>query len=158
LVTGIQAREADVADDRIRAGAHRDLVEADAVTFGERVPQPPGATVGVPVQLGGRPCDRLLGGAERPERPFVRRQLDDPLEPELALDLLDRLPRLVRHEPVENRADRRSAGPGLARAHVAGMGSGAVTYSPTISFSASASASSAISSAPADRRLRATAS
>ena len=79
----------------------------DAVPLGERLVQPIRAAVGVAVQVAGRALERLAGGGERPERPFVRRELDDAVEPELALALLDRLPRLVRRQRADARAKER---------------------------------------------------
>jgi hypothetical protein len=64
------------------------------------------AAVGIAVQLERRTLERLESCRERPVRTFVRRQLDDALEPELSLDLLDRLPRLIRDEPGERRAEK----------------------------------------------------
>ena len=121
LVARVERRQADVADDRVRAGADGHLLEADAVPLGERAPEAPRAAVRVAVELERRALDRLLRGRERPVRPLVRGELDDALEPELALDLLDRLARLVRDEPVERGADRATGRrrPGRS-AHVAG--------------------------------------
>ena len=149
LVARIERRQADVADDRVRAGADRDLLEADAVPLGERAAEALRAAVRIAVQLERRARDRLVRRRERPVRPLVRGELDDALEPELALDLLDRLARLVRDEPGEGGTDR-ATGRRRRRgsAHVAGAGSGAVTYSPTISLRSSklrhASATSAV--------------
>ena len=114
LVARVERELREVVDDPIRAGAGRDLLEADVVQLGERRPQPPRAAVGVAVQVACLPLDRLERGRERPERPLVRRELHDPLEPELALHLLDRLPGLVRHQVLhggleERVGDRREA-------------------------------------------------
>jgi hypothetical protein len=68
-----------------------------------------GAAVGIAVQVGNRTRHRLLRGGERAERPFVRRELDHTLEPELALDVLDGLARLIRREPGDRRAKEISA-------------------------------------------------
>ena len=82
-------------------GADRDLLEANAVPFGERGAQAVRAAVRVAVQARRRSAaDRLERLRERAERPFVRGELDDALEPELALHLLDRLARLVRDDPA----------------------------------------------------------
>ncbi len=70
-----------------------------AVLLRKRLGQPVRPAVGVAVQLADRALERLDRGRKGAELPFVRGELDDPLEPELALDLLDRLPRLVRNEP-----------------------------------------------------------
>ena len=70
--------------------------------------QPVGAAVRVAVQLAGAARDRLERRGKRPERALVRRELDDALEPELALHLLDGLARLVRAEAVDLGAEERS--------------------------------------------------
>ncbi len=137
LVPRVERGQADVADDRVGTGADRHLLEAHAVLLGEDAPKAPRAAVRVAIQLERRPRDRFLRGRERPVRPLVRRELDDAVEPELALNLLDRLAGLVRNEPVERGTDERPVAAGAALAHVAGAGSGAVTYSPTISLSPS---------------------
>ena len=133
LVARIERRHADVADDRIRARAHRHVLERDAAALGERLAQPPRATVRIAVEVDRRPRDRFLRRGKRAVRPLVRGELDDPLEPELALHLLHGLSGLVRDEPVERLPDRRRVAAGPRSRHVAGAGSGAVTYSPTIS-------------------------
>jgi len=74
------------------------------VQVGERGPEPVGATVGIAVQFRLCSLERLERTRERTVRPFVRRKLHDPLEPELALHLFDRLTRLVRD-------DSRKSGP-----------------------------------------------
>ena len=101
LIAGVEYRLAEAVDEPVRTGTDGDLLEAQVEPFRERRAQAIGAAVGVAVQLVGATLDRLARPRERPERPFVRRQLDDALEPELALDLLDRLPRLVRDEVVD---------------------------------------------------------
>ena len=73
----------------------------------ERLPEPVRPTVGVAVELEGRALDRLLRTGERPIGALVRGQLDDPLEPELALDLLHRLAGLIGDEPREGGSDQR---------------------------------------------------
>jgi hypothetical protein len=65
------------------------------------------AAVRVPVELGRTARDRLEGLREGSERPLVRGQLDDALKAELALHLLDRLPRLVRDEVAHRRLEER---------------------------------------------------
>ena len=138
LVARVERREHREADDRVRAGADRDLLEADAVAPRERLTEPVRAAVRVAVQLERGTRDRLLRARERAVRALVRRELDDALEAQLALDLLDRLPRLVRDEPRERGADQRRIDAGQPTTHVAGIGSElAVTYSPTISPSPS---------------------
>src|SRR5204863_5738511 len=58
---------------------------------------------GIAVELARRALHCLERGGKRRERPLVRRELDDPLEAELALDVLDGLPRLVRRQLVDRR-------------------------------------------------------
>jgi hypothetical protein len=112
LVAGIECRLADVPDYRVRSRCHDDLLEGDAVARRQHLPEPVAAAVGIPVRLGERTLDRLDRGGERAERPLVGRELDDPLEPELALHGLHGFAGLVRHEAVERRADQLRAGPG----------------------------------------------
>ena len=90
--------------------ADGDLLEANAVALRERVAQAVRAAVGIAVQLGGARSHRLERCGKRAERPFVRRQLDDPLEPELALDLFDRLARLVGDRGLRAQAGRNPPG------------------------------------------------
>ncbi len=68
FVARVERRQADVAHDRVRAGADGHLVEADPVPLGELAPKPPRPAVGVAVELERRAGDRLLGGRERPVR------------------------------------------------------------------------------------------
>jgi len=108
----------------------------------ERVPEPPGTAVRIPVELARRVLDRFPRSREGPVGAFVRSELDDALETELSLDLFDRLAGLVRDELCERWSNRRPIRVGRSPIHVAGIGSGAaVTYSPTISLSSSRSAS-----------------
>jgi hypothetical protein len=67
------------------------------MALGEHDAKPPTAAVGISIQLAACALERLERRRERPERALVRRELDDPLQAELALYLLDRLPRLVRN-------------------------------------------------------------
>jgi len=89
-------------DDAVGACAERDLLEPNAVPFGECRPQPVAAPVGIAVQLRRGRREGLDRLGEGPERPLVRRQLDDTFEAKLSLDFLDRLARLVWDE-VPNR-------------------------------------------------------
>src|SRR5439155_11815577 len=107
LVAGIERELRQVIDDPVRARAGRDLLETDVMSLGERRSQAVGAAVGVAVQLLGAPRERLERGRERPERALVRRQLDDTLEPELALHLLDRLAGLVGNDVANGRLEER---------------------------------------------------
>src|SRR5205807_5803910 len=81
------------------------LLEANAVAFGQRRPQPVGAAVGVAVQLPRRALHRGERLWERAQRSLVRGELDDTFEPELPLNLLDRLARLVRNQARERGPD-----------------------------------------------------
>jgi hypothetical protein len=86
------------------------LLEADAVQRREGRSELPRAAVGVAVQLAGTTLESHERGRERPERPLVRRQFHDALETELALDLLDRLAGLVRHEVLDRATEERASG------------------------------------------------
>ncbi len=88
----------------------------DAVALGDRVAEVERAAVGVAVERRGAPLERLERRRERAPRPLVRGELDDALEPELALHLLLRLPRLVRDEPVEGGAEEAHRGTTRRRA------------------------------------------
>ena len=73
--------------------------------FRERFVQPVDATVGVAVELGCGARERFEGGRERAQRPLVGRELDDPVEPELALHVFHWLARLVGGQPVDARPE-----------------------------------------------------
>ena len=73
------------------------------VPLGESVPQMERAAVGIAVERAGVALHGLERSRKRAPGPLVRGELDDALEPELALYLLLRLARLVRNEPVESR-------------------------------------------------------
>jgi hypothetical protein len=75
------------------------------VLVGERRAEPVGAAVGVAVQLAGGALERLERGWNRPVGPLVRGELDDPLQAELALDLLDRLARFVGDDSADRRRE-----------------------------------------------------
>src|SRR5262245_6290415 len=98
LVPGVEDGLREAVDEPVGAGADGDLFEPDVVELGEGGPQAVGAAVRVAVQLGRAASDRLERRWKRTEWAFVRRELDDPLEPELALHLLDRFAGLVRDE------------------------------------------------------------
>src|SRR5207248_11386730 len=100
-VAGVERRLREAVDDPVGAGPERDLFEADPVPLRERLAQSVRASVRVAVELRRPARDRLERGREGRERPLVRRELDHALEAELALDLLDRLPRLVRDEAAD---------------------------------------------------------
>src|SRR5205823_10921777 len=105
LVAGLEHRLAEAVHEPVGACTGSYLLEAQVKPLGERRPEPVGAAVRVAVQLGRAPLDRLARFRERPERAFVRGELDDSVEPELALHLLDRLARLVRNEVVDRRRE-----------------------------------------------------
>ena len=107
LVARVERELREVVDDPVGAGSVRDLLEADVVQLGEGRAEPPRAAVRIAVQVARLALDRLERGRERPERPLVRRELHDPLETELALHLLDRLPGLVRHQILHGRLEER---------------------------------------------------
>ena len=65
------------------------------MALGECRAEPVAAAVGVAVQLGRGLREGVERLRERAERALVGRELDHPLEAELPLDLLDRLPRLI---------------------------------------------------------------
>ena len=98
LVPRVEGRLGEKVDHAVGAGADDDLVEGNAVPLGELRPERPDAAVRVAVQVVRDALDRLERRLERRKRPFVRRELDDPLEPELALHLFDRLAWLVGNE------------------------------------------------------------
>ena len=125
LVARIERDHGQVADHRIRPRADRDVLEADAVPLRERVSEPPGPAVRIPVKLERRARDRLPGSRKRPERALVGRELDDALEPLLALDFLYGLAGLVGNEPGDGTADHRRIDVAGPTTHAAGRGSAA---------------------------------
>ena len=98
LVTRVEQRLCEAVHHAVRARAGSDLLEAHPVPLGECPAETEGAAVRIAVQFPCRALDRLEGGRQRPPRALVRRELDDALQAELALELLDRLAWLVRHE------------------------------------------------------------
>src|SRR4051795_4478137 len=108
LVAVVEGRLAQAVDDAVGPRADRDLLEADAVVCGERGAQLPRAAVGIAVQLTRAALEGFDRCREGRERALVRRELDDALEAEFALDFLDRLPGLVRDE-VGDRAPEEPA-------------------------------------------------
>ena len=77
------------------------------MALGECARQLVDAAVAIAVQLRGCALDRLARSVERAKRALVGRQLDHAFEPQLALDVLDRLPRLVRRQGVDARTEVR---------------------------------------------------
>src|SRR5262249_15481307 len=100
LLTGIERRLREAVDQPVCARPYSDLLVAHAVLLRERRAQPPGAAVGVAVQLGDAAGERVERRRKGAERALVRGELDAALETELALHLLDRLARLVRNEAL----------------------------------------------------------
>ncbi len=98
LVAGVERELREVVDDAVRARARRDLLEPHVVPLGESSAQSVRASVRVPVELGREPRQGLESLRKRAVGALVRSELDHPVEAELALDLLDRLARLVGHE------------------------------------------------------------
>jgi hypothetical protein len=123
LVAGLERELREIVDDSVGACAGRNLFEADVVPLGESGPQPVGAAVGIAVQLLRFAGQRLQRRGKGAERPLVRSKLDDALEPELALNLLDRLSGLVRDEVAYRRLEERIGD--LGEAHAADSNRGA---------------------------------
>ena len=105
LVARLEHRLAEAVDDPVRSGSGRDLLEAQVEPLRERGAEPVRAAVGVAVELSGAALDRLARLRERAERPLVGGELDHALEPELALNLLDGLARLVGNEVLYGRRE-----------------------------------------------------
>src|SRR4051794_12164051 len=106
LVSVVEHRLAQAVDDTVGARPDCNLLEADAVAFGERDAQRVRAAVGIAVQLVCLALERLERRRKRPVRSFVRRELDHAVEAKLALHLLDRLARLVRDELGDRTAEK----------------------------------------------------
>ena len=103
LVPRPQDRLREAVDDAVGARAHGDLLETDAVALGQGAAQPVGAAVGVAVQVARVAGHCFQRRRKRPVRPFVGGELDHSCETELALNLLDRHPGLVRDERRQRR-------------------------------------------------------
>jgi hypothetical protein len=161
LVAGVERGLADISDHGVGAGCDDDLLEGHTVLCGERLAKAITAPVRVAVRLGQRSLDRLDRLGERAERAFVRSELDDAPEPELALDRLDGLARLVRDEPVEGRPnDPGHTGIGSSTRSTSGATSIAVSHSaasPPASFRQATNAPAKMptsASAPSTLRTR----
>jgi Lon protease-like protein len=113
LVSRVENRERQVHHDRVGSRGDGDVLELDTVLLGERRPEAVGASVGVAVQLRCPSSDRFQSLGERPELALVRGELDNAVEAKLALDLLDRLPGLVRDQRAEGRTEERLVGDNL---------------------------------------------
>src|SRR6185295_13710798 len=101
-------------DEPVRPGSDGNLLEADVVQVRKRRPESVRATVRIAVEAWRRALDRLERSRKRSERPFVRRQLDHPFEPELPLHLLDRLAGLIGHQVAERWAEEAGGDVGQA--------------------------------------------
>src|SRR5205085_8297419 len=97
-------------DDSVRTRSDRDLLETNVVPLCKRRAQSVRAAVGIPVEVACGSFHCFESGRKRPERSLVRRELDDTLQAELALDFLHRLARLVRNEFRQRRADEAAVG------------------------------------------------
>ena len=96
LVGGLAGREHELVEQVVRAVAERELLlDATPSRADERAPQRETAGVGIEVELRQRRRQRRERARRRAERVLVRRDLDRPGDPELALELLDRLTGLV---------------------------------------------------------------
>ena len=69
LVARIERRLRQAVDQPVRAGADGDLLEGDAVALGERGPQPPGAAVGIAVEVGDDRCSASTAAGNGPNGP-----------------------------------------------------------------------------------------
>lgn len=98
LVSGIEDCKREVAEDAVGAGCEGDLGGFDPVARCQGFAQPESATVRVAVQVPGPTSEGLERAREGAELPLVRCELYDPVEPEVPLDLLHGLARLIRHE------------------------------------------------------------
>src|SRR2546425_6316039 len=101
LVAGPEEGPHEQLDQLVRAVAEHDMVGRHAVLLGERLAQVEAAAVRVAVEVVERREDRLLHSVGWRQRVLVRRELDRVVDPELALQLLDRLARLVRRDPED---------------------------------------------------------
>ena len=117
LVARIEDRLAQHVDAPVRPGTDADLLERNAVPRRERRMQRVRAAVGVAVQIPDAALHRLERGGKRLEGPFVRRELDDPGESELTLDVLDRLSRLVGRQALDAGPEERFAEIGETSIH-----------------------------------------
>ena len=95
LVARIERRLAQHVEAPVRAGPDGDLPERHAVSCRQCLVEAVDPAVRVAVELERGALHRLERGREGRERPLVGGELDDPLQAELALDVLDRFARLV---------------------------------------------------------------
>jgi hypothetical protein len=85
-------------EDLVRTGTEDELLGSDREPTRERAAQLVARTIGIAVDVRGLRAHRLHGLRGRTERVLVRGQLDRAADAELALQLLDRLARLIRLE------------------------------------------------------------
>ena len=91
LVPLVERDHREVADDGVGSGAHRHVLEVHTVPLGERVAEPPGTSVRIPVELERGARNRLLGSRKRPEGPRSDASLTTRSSPCSRCDLLDGL-------------------------------------------------------------------
>ena len=123
------------SDDRVGAGTDGHLLEAHAVALCEGVPEAPGTAVRIAIELDRRRAIASCASGNRPYGPSSEASLTTRSKPSSRCTPR-RVCRARTNEPasvgrISDASSRR------ARRHVAGMDSGAVTYSPTISLSTS---------------------
>src|SRR5215210_5238870 len=80
FVARIERRLRDAVDQTVGSRADRDLVEGNAMSFRECLPQTVRAAVRVAVQPAGDPRQGFECARKRAVWSFVRCELDDPLE------------------------------------------------------------------------------
>ena len=90
-----QIKKPEQVEHLDRARRRKHPLDANLMMRRDFRPQLVTRAVGVAIQLGQRRLNRLDRARRRPERILVRRQLDGIDDSELALQLLDRLARLV---------------------------------------------------------------
>ncbi len=108
FVAGVEDRLAEHVDAAVGTGADHNLTDIDKVALRQRFVKAVRAAIGIAVQLACGAFQRLAGGVKRPERPFVRRELDDAVETVFALAFLDRFPRLVGRQRCDARPKERT--------------------------------------------------
>ena len=94
LIALVQHGLRDPVDETVGSRTDRDLLEANAMAFGEGSAEAVRASVRITIQLAGATLQGFERLRERAERPFVGGELHDSVEAELALNLFDRLARL----------------------------------------------------------------
>jgi len=95
LIAGLACCDHELVQQVIGAVAEEDVVGVAAEPGRQAAAQRESGGIGIAMQLGQRRRQRRQRPGRRPERVLVRGDLDDPGDAELALELLDRFPRLV---------------------------------------------------------------